>query len=241
MIGYNTKGTKMKIIAERSKSDFDVEFLDEHHYVKEHVTSSNFNNGQVKNPYDASIFDNGYLGVGKYKTEINKNKKTDEYTCWTGMFKRCYCRDMESDKFTSYKGIAEVCHEWYNFQNFAEWFNKNKYNIGKERIHVDKDIKYPGNKIYSPYHCILVPQGINEQFKESSSKTRAIDSDLPLTIRRKGSEFSVSYRGKNLGIYDNVEKCIDMYRNAKRKYVTELIGNYKTMPDNVKEIILTAL
>ena len=36
-IKENNKGTKMKIIAQRSNYDIDVEFLDNHHYVFKHV------------------------------------------------------------------------------------------------------------------------------------------------------------------------------------------------------------
>ena len=41
-IGRNNFGTEMKIVTYRRYDDIDVEFLDEHHYVKEHNTYSNF-------------------------------------------------------------------------------------------------------------------------------------------------------------------------------------------------------
>ena len=56
----NTKGTMMKIINYRSNEDIDVEFLDDHHFVKEHQAYSNFKSGQLKNPYDKTMG-----GVGK--------------------------------------------------------------------------------------------------------------------------------------------------------------------------------
>ena len=37
-IKENNKGTKMKIIAQRSTDDIDVEFLDDYHYVFKHNT-----------------------------------------------------------------------------------------------------------------------------------------------------------------------------------------------------------
>ena len=43
VIKENTNGTLMKIIAYRNSSDIDVEFLDNHHYVKTNSTMSNFN------------------------------------------------------------------------------------------------------------------------------------------------------------------------------------------------------
>lgn len=38
----------MKIIAYKSYTDVDIEFLDEFHYIKKHQTYSNFIRGQVK-------------------------------------------------------------------------------------------------------------------------------------------------------------------------------------------------
>ena len=66
----NTYGTEMKIIAYRKTSDIDVEFQDEHHYVK-NTTYSNFIKGWVKNPYDKSLYNVGYMGVGKYTSTVN--------------------------------------------------------------------------------------------------------------------------------------------------------------------------
>ena len=44
----NNFGTPMKIIKYRKASDLDVQFLDEHRFVKEHITYSRFKLGQVK-------------------------------------------------------------------------------------------------------------------------------------------------------------------------------------------------
>ena len=46
-------------------------------------------------------------------------------------------------------------------------------------MRVHKDILYKGNKIYSPHHCIFVPQRINLQFGKSgrSGKEKIINRD----------------------------------------------------------------
>ena len=69
-IRKNTFGTEMKIIAYRKNDDIDIQFLDDNGYVYEHQTYSNFKTGQIKNPYDRTIFGVGYIGVGKYKTGL---------------------------------------------------------------------------------------------------------------------------------------------------------------------------
>ena len=65
-IKENNKGTKMKIIAQRSTDDIDVEFLDDYHYVFKHNIYQNFKSGCIKNPFDKTVYGVGYLGDGKY-------------------------------------------------------------------------------------------------------------------------------------------------------------------------------
>lgn len=71
------------------------------------------------------------------------------------MIKRCYAH-LESSRHKTYTE-CEVCEEWQNFQNFAEWYDENYFN----GCHIDKDIKIKGNKIYSPETCIMVTRSEN--------------------------------------------------------------------------------
>ena len=118
-IRENNKGTKMKIIAQRGCDDIDIEFLDNHHYVFRHATYSNFKNGGIKNPFDKTIYGMGYLGDGKYTGWINGDH-TAEYEIWAKIIGRCY-HEKDKEKYRSYYDISEVCDEWLNYQNFAEW------------------------------------------------------------------------------------------------------------------------
>lgn len=67
----------MKIIRYGGWEDIDVQFQDDFYYIKEHQTYSNFKKGEVKNPYDRTVFGVGYVGVGKYKTKENGRIKFD--------------------------------------------------------------------------------------------------------------------------------------------------------------------
>ena len=99
----------------------------------------------------------GYIGIGEHKPCIN-GVCTKEYVVWRNMLRRCY--DKEHQKvYKTYKGCT-VAREWHNFQNFAEWYNKEYYDIGEE-LELDKDIMIKGNKKYSPEGCLLVPSRIN--------------------------------------------------------------------------------
>ena len=78
------------------------------------------------------------------------------------MLGRCY-NEYNLKRRPTYKG-CEVCDEWLNFQNFAEWFDNNYYTIDNEAVCLDKDILIKGNKTYSPEACVFVPITINSLF-----------------------------------------------------------------------------
>ena len=123
----------MKIIRYNGKSDVDIEFLDDFHYIKRNQLYANFVSGGVKNPYDRTVYGVGYIGVGKYKPSINK-KNTQEYDLWKNMLERCYCEKRRHRAKTYIN--CEVCEEWHNFQNFAKWVHEYKFEC-KDRLHVD--------------------------------------------------------------------------------------------------------
>lgn len=85
------------------------------------------------------------------------------YRKWRNMLVRCYY-EKELQKHPTYKGCS-VCQEWLTFSNFKAWMEKQDWE-GKS---LDKDILYPGNKVYSPETCIFVDQKINSFLVESDA------------------------------------------------------------------------
>lgn len=230
-IGKNNKGTYMKIVAVRSSMDFDVEFLDEHHYVRKHCTSANWKKGSIKNPFDKTIFNIGYLGVGEYKAKEN-GKPTLPYSIWLHMIERCYA-EHKQDEHPAYYGISECCKEWLNYQVFAEWYMNNRYEID-ERLDLDKDIMFPGNKIYSPYHCLLVPHRINLMFTNKKN-----NRGLPNGIYHEVSGYSSRYNTEELGIYSTLESAYDVYAKRKKEEIIKVANKYKEIiPDEVYQALL---
>ena len=76
-VSYTKYGTKAIIIEYIGRSDIVVRFDDEFQYTY-HTTYQRFKRGEIKNPYDKTVYGRGYVGVGKYKTKIN-GKNTKEY------------------------------------------------------------------------------------------------------------------------------------------------------------------
>lgn len=108
--------------------------------------------GEIKDPLVPNVSGVGYLGVGEYKS-CKQGKITKEYRTWRDMLYRCY-----SGKEPCYDKV-EVCQQWWNFQNFAEWYNKQR-DSHKEGFELDKDILGNGT-LYSPETCSLVTKEDN--------------------------------------------------------------------------------
>jgi hypothetical protein len=121
--------------------------------------------GQIKHPLDRTVYSRGFLGVGSYTYEENKHRSD----CWRAMFKRCYSGN---DFYVKYANL-EVCELWFNFQNFAEWYDIN-YSEGYD---LDKDLK-SSEKFngYSPETCVFLPHDLNKrlshQYKTVPTKER---------------------------------------------------------------------
>lgn len=209
----------MKIIRYGNHEDIDIEFLDDFHYVKKNQAYANFKTGSVKNPYDKSLFGNGFLGDGEYVSRKN-DKLEDAYEMWSGVMARCYCYP---DRFPAYCGKYIVCDEWHNYQNFAEWYEENKYPVN-ERLHIDKDILYPNCHIYSPETCILTPQRINMLFSNKPNSR-----SLPNGIFKIKSGYRAEYQGIKIGRYSTLDEAYDAYSTAKENNIKEVADEYKNI------------
>lgn len=77
------------------------------------------------------------------------------YKVWAGMLGRCFSETVKA-KHPTYKDVT-CCEEWLLFSNFKRWMGQQDWG-GKE---LDKDIIFPGNKVYSPQTCVFVSQSTN--------------------------------------------------------------------------------
>ncbi len=224
----------MKIVAYRNSDNIDVEFQDDFHYIKRQQTYSNFKMGCIKNPYDRTVFGVGYLGAGKHKMRYPDTKtNTKVYMSWKNMLDRCY--GVQNKKLhPAYFDISEVCDEWLNFQNFADWYEEKEYKV-EGRLHLDKDILCPRNKIYAPDKCILVPQRINMLFMNKPN-----NRGLSNGIRRCVHGYSTKYNNKELGVYATLEEAYSVYIQRKKEEITKVANEYKSIiPDDVYDAVVS--
>lgn len=201
-----------------------------------------FKKGTITSKYTRTIYNVGYLGEGKYKVKHNNNL-TNQYKTWVSMIRRCYS-EVELNKEPSYIGCS-ICEEWLNYQNFAQWYDENYYEIDNEVMEIDKDIIYKGNKLYSPNTCIFVPSRINCLF----TKTNAKRGDYPIGVKyhKRDNVFEsccsniVNNKKKTIyiGRFNNpIDAFYKGYKPFKESYIKEVAEEYK---DKIPERLYNAM
>jgi hypothetical protein len=149
---------------------------------------------------------------------ISDNVHRQAHVAWSKMFVRCYDKKCHARQPT-YIGCT-VCAEWVYFSKFRRWFVQH-YKPGYQ---LDKDILVPGNKVYSPRTCTMVPAYINMLLVDS----RAARGPYPLGVTwatdRKKFASSCRVRGKrvNLGYFHTPEEASAAYRTYKTEVVRKI-------------------
>lgn len=232
----NNEGSLMKVIKYENANNILVEF-NSGNIVK--TRWKEFSIGEVKNPYEKSIYGVGYIGEGDYKSNNSKIKNL-QYNTWISMLNRCY-NEKFKEKHSTYENSI-VIDEWHNFQNFAKWFDDNYYQVDEERMNLDKDILIKRNKLYSPATCVFVPQKVNLLIVKNEAKR----GHLPLGVHfeKQTSKYKAQCkigngRSKNLGRYDSPEKAFEAYKEFKEKHIKEIAEIYKDkIPNKLYKALL---
>ena len=189
----------------------------------------NFNcikKGNIKNPYHKSIYNVGFIGIGKYK-RLSDDGSSTCFNYWCNTIERGYSKKLK-EKQPSYKNCT-VNEHWHNFQNFAEWFYKN-WKPYMKGWHIDKDILVKGNKIYSSETCCFVPIQINCLFV----KNEANRGDYVIGVSFYKGRYRAfinknSERPVYLGTFDTPEEAFQAYKTEKEKYIKEVADKWKNL------------
>ena len=159
----NISGHEFIIIKHLENRRVIVQFIKTNSIVE--TLGNNCAAGKVKDPYEVSRLNKGYLG--EYDKKLPHRKQA--YQLWTNMVKRCYD---PNDKRGYYGEGVEIEARWLCFANFladitnldgfAHWFNKENYEL-------DKDLSGNG-KLYSRYTCKFVPAFLNRRYGKGGKK-----------------------------------------------------------------------
>ncbi len=165
VVGVSNEGCGYEVISSPSRNTYMVIFDDHGFGVHQRsALSHHISSGVLKNKLYPSVMGRGCIGVGSFKAKRH-GKQTAEYVLWYHMLERCY----SPAYLRTHPTYAEcsVEHSWLNFQNFCNdlptlygydtWLNQPR------SMHLDKDIKVPGNSVYSTHTCMFVHPAQNIQ------------------------------------------------------------------------------
>jgi hypothetical protein len=182
------------------------------------VCYEKFKVGNVKNKNTPFLYKKGYIGFGIY----NSANSIFAYQIWRGMFERCY--NISDKRIKSSYLDCEVHKDWCNFQNFAEWFNKNHI----KGFELDKDILFKGNKIYSAETCCFVPRKINNLFVFKKSKRGIYPIGSCMDGNKLKTVVNINGKCKNLGRFEDINEAFYAYKNAKEENIKIIANQFKS-------------
>ena len=202
--------------------------------------STNLGRGSVSNPNHRGVCGVGYVGIGEYTNESSISENI-RYKIWSNMMNRTYSDKCHINRPT-YKNCT-VCEEWYNFQNFAKFYDctypSNTIDI---KFQLDKDLLQQNieNKIYSPETCIWLPLSINSYISKD------LNSGVFWYERKNRwmgyvNEFGIGKR-IHLGYFKTKEECESVVRKAKMEQdekAKDYLRSLNYLPEEIIQLIRT--
>lgn len=159
----DTKNGKVKILeylkgrkllnGRRTQPRVTVQFIDSG--WKCNVDICALKRGEIKDRLARTIYGVGYFGADIHISRDTTSIPSRAYRVWYKMLERCYSGDKH---WKSYEDCT-VSERWQCFKNFYDDLPKLEgYDrwLRGEDMHLDKDIKVKGNRVYSLETCMFV-------------------------------------------------------------------------------------
>lgn len=141
------------------------------------------------------------------------------YAKWRNMLTRCYYQPFK-DKNPTYLGCS-VDKSWHLFSNFHSWVD------GRDvtNLHLDKDLKVLGNKVYGPDTCLLITDTLNKKLIKLNSNGVSVKKPKG---KRERYEARITVKGKriHLGSSTDRSKVEGLYSIARSKLIKEEACNH---------------
>ena len=216
-----------KIVKYNNSRNVEIQFINTGYETSAQL--EHIKNGNVKDPYVASVHGVGIAGA-KYPITIN-GRNTKEYNLWNNMLKRCYSDGSKKQRPT-YKG-CKVSNNFLRYEYFYEWCHI-QVGFNNKDWQLDKDLLVKGNKVYSESTCVFIPSEINSVLTKSTASRGEYLIGVYWSKTHKAFAAQVSKsKGKQeyLGLFKTELEAFNAYKQAKESFVKEQANNWKSEID----------
>lgn len=164
------------------------------------------------------VFD---VGVNDSESTVSHITNGKVYICkhyeiWQDMLRRCYSKKCQKRQPT-YIGCS-VDPEWHIFSNFRYWAETKN----TKGMQLDKDIIFPGNKVYSPRSCVFVTGALNKFLNNSARKRGQFLIGVSLCKRsnkfRSHCKDPFKSKLEYLGLFENENEAHEAWRSRKQQH-----------------------
>ena len=175
-----------------------------------------------------SVYGVGYMGNNPELKSSCNGKKCPIYSAWVRMFERCY-----SKKFHQRQPTYIDCYVSDDFKDYSKWRDWfDNYQYKHDGWHMDKDLLFKGNKVYSENTCIFIPKEINLVLtKRTTSRGEHLIGVCWHNTNKTFVAMVCKNKGKQeyLGSFNTEVEAFNAYKEAKEAYLKELADKYKDL------------
>ena len=217
-----------KIVKYNNSRNVEIQFINTGYETSAQL--EHIKNGNVKDPYVASVHGVGIAGA-KYSITIN-GRNTKEYDLWYSMLRRCYSESFKK-KQPTYEG-CEVSDNFKYYEYFYDWCHK-QIGFGVEGFEIDKDLLIKGNKVYNEDSCVFLPAEINTVLvKCTASRGEHL---IGVCWSKTANAFKATVRknkgkSEHLGCFKTEIEAFNAYKVAKEAFIKEYANKWKGQIDD---------
>ena len=175
-------------------------------------------------------------GVGCLGSNLNLKSRINGKTCkiykqWCNMIERCY-----SEKLYQCRPTYIDCYVSDDFKDYSKWRDWfDNYQYKHDGWHMDKDLLFKGNKVYSENTCVFIPREINQVLTKREASRGEYLIGVYWNKTNKAFRARVNKnKGKqeHLGCFKTELEAFNAYKVAKEAIIKEQAEKWKGKIDD---------
>lgn len=172
-------------------------------------------------------FNSKKYGIKTSLSVNGKPKHTHLFKSWLHALERSYSEKWHL-KYPTYSECS-VSVDWFDFQEYGKhWLDSDFYNEG---WHLDKDLLFKGNKVYSKDTCVFLPPSVNKFLTKNNVNRGSLPIGVHFSSRNKKYAADCGdLDGKKiwLGYHNSPDKAFLAYKNCKEELARMLAERWKS-------------